>query len=36
MSTTMTQVVEGISTTNLTFDETSVNTAVDAKIFAAR
>jgi hypothetical protein len=36
MSTTMTQVAEGIATTNLTFDDTSVNTAVDAKIFAAR
>ena len=36
MSTTMTQVVEGISTTNVTLDETSVNTTVDAKIFAAR
>ena len=36
MSTTMTQVVEGIATTNLTLDDTSVNTAVDAKIFATR
>ena len=36
LSTTMTQVVEGISTTNVTLDDTSVNTAVDAKIFAAR
>ena len=36
LSTTMTQVVEGISTTNVTLEETSVNTAVDAKIFAAR
>ena len=36
MSTTMTQVVEGISTTNVTVDDTSVNTAVDAKIFASR
>jgi hypothetical protein len=36
MSTTMTQVAEGISTTNVTIDDTSVNTAVDATIFAAR
>lgn len=36
MSTTMTQVAEGISTTSVTLDDTSVNTAVDAKIFAAR
>ena len=36
MSTTMMQVAEGISTTNVTVDNTSVNTAVDAKIFAAR
>lgn len=36
MSTTMAQVVEGTTTTNLTVDDTSVNTAVDAKIFAAR
>ena len=36
MSTTMTQVAEGIATTNVTFNDTSVNTAVDAKIFAAR
>ena len=36
MSTTMTQVAEGIATTNVTVDDTSVNTAVDAKIFAAR
>jgi len=36
MSTTMTQVAEGIATTNVTLDDTSVNTAVDAKIFAAR
>jgi hypothetical protein len=32
----MMQVAEGISTTNVTVDNTSVNTAVDAKIFAAR
>lgn len=36
MSTTMTQVAEGISTTNVALDDTSVNTTVDAKIFAAR
>ena len=36
MSTTMTQVAEGIATTNVTLDDTSVNTTVDAKIFAAR
>lgn len=36
MSTTMTQVAEGIATTNVAVDDTSVNTAVDAKIFAAR
>jgi hypothetical protein len=36
MSTTMTQVVEGIATTDVTLDDTSVNTTVDAKIFAAR
>ena len=36
MSTTMTQVAEGIATTNVTLDDTSVNTSVDAKIFAAR
>jgi hypothetical protein len=36
MSTTMTQVVEGVATTNVTVDDTSVNSAVDAKIFAAR
>jgi hypothetical protein len=36
MSTTMTQVTEGIATTNVTLDDTVVNTAVDAKIFAAR
>jgi hypothetical protein len=36
MSTTMTQVVEGVATTNVTFDETSVNTTVDSKIFASR
>jgi hypothetical protein len=31
----VTQVVEGISTVMLTLDETVVNTAVDATIFAA-
>jgi hypothetical protein len=36
MWTTMTQVAEGISTTNVTIDDTLVNTTVDAKIFAAR
>ena len=36
MSTTMTQVAEGVATTNVTLDGTSANTAVDAKIFAAR
>src|SRR5262245_43768155 len=36
MSSTMMQIAEGISTTNVTLDDTSVNTAVDAKIFAAR
>ena len=36
MSTTMTQVAEGISTTTVTVDDTSVNTAVDAKIFSSR
>jgi hypothetical protein len=36
MSTTMTQVIEGFATTNVTVDQTSVNSAVDAKIFAAR
>ena len=36
MSTTMTQVVEGIATTTVTVDDTSANTAVDAKIFASR
>ena len=36
MSTTITQLAEGIATTNVTLDDTSVNTAVDAKIFASR
>jgi hypothetical protein len=36
LSTTMMQVVEGISTTNVRVDETSVNTTVDAKLFSAR
>ena len=36
LSTTMTQVAEGIATTNVTLDDTSVNTTVDAKIFAIR
>lgn len=36
MSTTMTQVVEGIAATTVTVDDTFVNTAVDAKIFASR
>jgi len=36
LSTTMTQVAEGIATTRVTLDETSFNTAVDARIFAAR
>ena len=36
MWTTMTQVVEGIATTNVTLDDIAVNTAVDATIFAAR
>ena len=36
ISTTMTQVAEGIATTHVVLDETSANTAVDAKIFASR
>ena len=36
VSTTMTQVAEGIATTNVTIDDTSVNTAVDTRIFASR
>jgi hypothetical protein len=36
VSTTMTQVAEGIATTTVTVDDTSVNTAVDARIFASR
>jgi hypothetical protein len=36
MSTTMTQITEGLATTNVTIDDRSVNTAVDPTIFAPR
>lgn len=36
MSTTLTQVAEGLATTTVILDDTAVNTALDAKIFASR